>query len=109
MNCRFFRRAILEPAIKGEQNQLQYPPTSRTLSISIPSTSFDNRPAYDAYRRLEALFLKVPYMPEEAIRSFLAVSDHPRASSANPKDFFDNRILKELDDTGFIKELYSQR
>jgi hypothetical protein len=25
----------LEPAIKGEQNQLQYPPTSRTLSISI--------------------------------------------------------------------------
>jgi hypothetical protein len=48
-------------------------------------------------------------MPEEAIRSVLAVSDHPRASSANPKDFFDNRILKELDDTGFVKELYSQR
>jgi NitT/TauT family transport system substrate-binding protein len=63
----------------------------------------------DAYRRLQALFLKVPYMPEEAIRSVLAVSDHPRASSANPKDFFDNRILKELDDTGFVKELYSQR
>ena len=62
-----------------------------------------------AYRRLEALFLKVPYMPEKAIRSVLTVSDHPRASSANPKDFFDNRILKELDDTGFIKELYSQR
>ncbi len=54
----------------------------------------------DAYRRLEALFLKVPYMPEEAIRSVLTVSDHPRASSANPKDFFDNRILKELEDTG---------
>jgi hypothetical protein len=108
VNCRFFRRAILEPAIKGEQNQLQYPPTSRTLSISI-STSFDNRPAYDAHRRVEVLFLKVPYMPEEAIRSVLTVSDHPRASSANPKDFSDNRILKELDDTGFINELYSQR
>jgi hypothetical protein len=48
-------------------------------------------------------------MPEDAIRSVLAVSDHPRASAANPKDFYDNRILKELDDTGFIKELYSQR
>ena len=54
----------------------------------------------DAYRRLEALFLKVPYLPEKAIRSVLTVSDHPRASSANPKDFFDNRILKELEDTG---------
>ena len=63
----------------------------------------------DAYRRLEALFLKVPYMPEEAIRSVLSVSDHPRASSANPKDFFDNRILKELEDTGFVKELYTLR
>ena len=63
----------------------------------------------DAYRRLEALFLKVPYMPEEAIRSVLSVSDHPRASSANPKDFFDNRIMKELEDTGFVKELYSRR
>ena len=63
----------------------------------------------DAYRRLEALFLKVPYMPEAAIRSVLTVSDHPRAPSANPKDFFDNRLLKELDDTGFVKELYSQR
>jgi ABC-type nitrate/sulfonate/bicarbonate transport system substrate-binding protein len=63
----------------------------------------------DSYRRLEALFLKVPYMPEEAIRSVLTVSDHPKASSANPKDFFDNRILKELEDTGFVKELYSRR
>jgi hypothetical protein len=43
----------------------------------------------DSYRRLEALFLKVPHTPEEAIRSVLTVSDHPKASSANPKDFFD--------------------
>jgi hypothetical protein len=57
----------------------------------------------DAYQRLQALFLKVPYMPEEAIRSVLAVSDHPRASSANPKDFFDNRILKELEDTASLR------
>jgi hypothetical protein len=28
---------------------------------------------------------------------------------ANPKDFFDNRFLKELEDMGFVKELYGQR
>ena len=34
----------------------------------------------DSYRRLEALFLKVPYMPEEAIRAF---QDHGRIAGAN--------------------------
>jgi len=63
----------------------------------------------DSYRSLAPLFLKIPYMPEEAIRSVLSVSDHPKAASADPKDFFDSRLLKELEDTGFVKELYSQR
>ncbi|TMA08163.1 MAG: ABC transporter substrate-binding protein [Deltaproteobacteria bacterium] len=63
----------------------------------------------DSYRSLAPLFLKVPYMPEEAIRTVLSLSDHPKAASADPKDFFDNRLLKELEDTGFVKELYSRR
>jgi NitT/TauT family transport system substrate-binding protein len=63
----------------------------------------------DSYQSLATLFLKVPYMPEEAIRSVLSVSDIPKAASADPKDFFDSRILKELEDTGFVKELYSRR
>ena len=63
----------------------------------------------DAYRNLAPLFLKVPYMPEEAIRSVLSVSDHPKAAQADPKDFFDSRFLKELENTGFVKELYGGR
>ncbi|HEX9453482.1 MAG TPA: ABC transporter substrate-binding protein [Candidatus Binatia bacterium] len=63
----------------------------------------------DSYRSLAPLFLKVPYMPEEAIRTVLSLSDHPKAAQADPKDFFDNRPLKELEDSGFVKELYSQR
>jgi ABC-type nitrate/sulfonate/bicarbonate transport system substrate-binding protein len=63
----------------------------------------------DSYTSLAPLFLKVPYMPEEAIRTVLSLSDHPKAPQADPKDFFDNRPLKELEDSGFVKELYSQR
>jgi hypothetical protein len=48
-------------------------------------------------------------MPEEAIRTVLSLSDHPKAPQADPKDFFDNRPLKELEDSGFVKELYSGR
>ena len=36
-----------------------------------------------------------------------SLSDSPKAASADPKDFFDNSLLKELEDSGFVKELYS--
>jgi NitT/TauT family transport system substrate-binding protein len=62
----------------------------------------------DSYDSLKDLFLKVPYMPEEAIRTVLSLSDNPKAATANPKDFYDNSLLKELDDSGFVKELYSR-
>ena len=56
--------------------------------------------AYDSYR---SLFPKIPYMTEDAIRAVLAVTDHPKSTKANPKDFFDNHFLKELEDSGFIQ------
>jgi ABC-type nitrate/sulfonate/bicarbonate transport system substrate-binding protein len=59
--------------------------------------------AYQAYR---GIFPKLPYMTEEQIASILAVADHPKAAGADPREFFDNRFLKELEDTGFMKQLY---
>ncbi len=61
----------------------------------------------DSYESLKDLFLKVPYMPEQAIQTVLSLSDNPKAAKANPKDFYDNSLLKELDDSGFVKQLYS--
>jgi len=62
----------------------------------------------EAYQSFKPLFPKVPYMTEEFIRSVLSVSDHPKAAKADPKDFFDNRFLKGLEDSGFVKELYGR-
>jgi len=61
----------------------------------------------DSYESLKDLFLKVPYMPDEAIRTVLSLSDNPKAATAEPKDFYDNSLLKELEDSGFVKGLYS--
>ena len=47
-------------------------------------------------------------MTEDAIRAALSVTDHPKAASANPKDFYDNHFLRELESTGFIKEVYAK-
>ncbi len=36
----------------------------------------------------------------------LLSEDNPRAKSAKPEDFVDNRFVKELDDSGYIDNLY---
>jgi hypothetical protein len=36
----------------------------------------------------------------------LASPTIPKAATADPKDFFDNGFLKELESSGFVKELY---
>ncbi len=39
----------------------------------------------------------------------LAATDHPKAATADPKMFFDNRFLQELESSGFVKELYGNK
>lgn len=62
----------------------------------------------EAYRGFVPLFPRVPYVTEEAIRAALSFTDHPKAATADPKEFFDNRFLKELESSGFVKELYGK-
>ena len=63
----------------------------------------------EAYQTFRGIFPRVPYVTEEYIKSVIAVSDNPKAAGANPKDFFDNRFLKEIEDSGFVQELYGRR
>jgi hypothetical protein len=37
-----------------------------------------------------------------------AVTNHPKAATADPKEFFDNRFLKELQESGFVQEVYAK-
>jgi len=53
------------------------------------------------------LFPRNPYVTDDAIRAALSVTDHPKAASANPKDFYDNRFLQELESSGLVKEVYA--
>jgi hypothetical protein len=61
----------------------------------------------EAYRSFAQLFPRVPYVTDDAIRAALSVTDHPKAASANPKDFYDNRFLQELESSGFVKDVYA--
>jgi hypothetical protein len=46
---------------------------------------------------------------DEAIRSALSVTDHPKAALANPRDFYANRFLQKLESSGFVSELYAAK
>jgi NitT/TauT family transport system substrate-binding protein len=63
----------------------------------------------EAYQTFRGLFPRVPYVTEEQIKSSLALSEHPKAAGANPKDFFETRFLKEIEDSGFVQELYGRK
>ena len=63
----------------------------------------------EAYQTFRGMFPRVPYVTEEQIKSSLALSENPKAAGANPKDFFDTRFLKEIEDSGFVQELYGRR
>jgi NitT/TauT family transport system substrate-binding protein len=63
----------------------------------------------EAYQTFRGIFPRVPYVTEDYIKSVIAVSDNPKAAGANPRDFFDSRFLKEIEDSGFVQELYGRR
>jgi ABC-type nitrate/sulfonate/bicarbonate transport system substrate-binding protein len=71
--------------------------------------SQDPEIADEAYNSFVPLFPRVPYVLEEAVRGTLAATDHPKAATADPKMFFDNRFLQELESSGFVKELYGNK
>lgn len=99
----FLRGYIAAVKVSNEDPQLSKRALSRFLATNDAAIVDE---AYDSFR---GIFPKVPYFTEDNIRAVLSVADHPKAASADPKDFFDNRFIKELEDTGFIKELYGQR
>ncbi len=63
----------------------------------------------EAYESFRPLFPKVPYLNDEIIRSVLSVTDHPKAATADPREFYDNHFIKELEESGFVQELYARK
>jgi ABC-type nitrate/sulfonate/bicarbonate transport system substrate-binding protein len=101
-------RGFLKAMIAGLRMSIEQPEASKR-AIGKYLASKDQEIIDEAYKGFAPLFPKVPYVTDEAIRAALSVTDHPKAAGANPKDFFDNRFLQELETSGFVKELYANR
>ncbi|HXF75471.1 MAG TPA: hypothetical protein VNN13_05220, partial [Methylomirabilota bacterium] len=97
-------RNFLKAYVAGIKLTRENPEISKRALARYLATS-DGALIDEAYQTFRGVFPRVPYFTEEHIKSVLAVTDHPKAASADPKDFFDNSFLKELEETGFVREL----
>jgi ABC-type nitrate/sulfonate/bicarbonate transport system substrate-binding protein len=101
-------RDFLKAFVAGLKIAIEQPDVSKRTAARYLATK-DQEIIDEAYNGFALLFPKIPYVTDEAIRSALSVTDHPKASSANPKDLYDNRFLQELESSGFVKELYAAK
>ena len=63
-----------------------------------------------SYTYLRPYFLKKPYPSTRAIKDTLDVlaKDLPKAKDADPRDFIDNSLLKEIEASGYIESVYGK-
>jgi len=99
----FLRGYIAATKVANEDPQISKRALARFLATN------DNAILDEAYDTFRGIFPKVPYFTDDNIRAVLSVADHPKAATADPKDFYDNHFIKELEDSGFIQELYGKR
>ena len=101
-------RGFLKAFLAGVRVAIEQPELSKRAAGKYLATK-DQEIIEEAYRSFAPLFPKVPYVTDDAMRSALSVTDHPKAASADPKMFYDNRFLQELETSGFVKELYGTK
>ena len=98
----------------GYVEGIAYFKKNRKESIDVLARKLRTAPAQTKYlERSHTLytsgyFENAPYVSLKGVTTLLDfyAKDNPRARSANPQAFFDNSLVKELDDSGFIKKLY---
>jgi NitT/TauT family transport system substrate-binding protein len=61
-----------------------------------------------AYKDYSSVFPEVPYPTPDGVKTMLddLARTNPKAAAADPKAFVDPSLIKELDSSGFIKQLY---
>jgi ABC-type nitrate/sulfonate/bicarbonate transport system substrate-binding protein len=62
------------------------------------------------YREYAPIVQRVPYPRAAGIQTVLdtLAATNPRAASASPQDFYDDRFIRELDNAGVFRQLYGE-
>lgn len=83
-----------------------------TMNVIGKYTQTTDRTILEETQKVYALaFERVPYPdPEDLKLGLTQVSEtNPRARGADPRDFVDGRLLREIEASGFVKRLYGEQ
>jgi hypothetical protein len=63
-----------------------------------------------AYKDYSSVFPEVPYPTPDGVKTMLddLAPKNPKAAAADPKTFVDMSLVRELEASGFIKQLYKK-
>jgi hypothetical protein len=100
--------------VKGFVAGIHYAKTKRepTLKILAKYMRTDDRDvlnaSYDYF--VGRIIPRVPYVSEKGLQAVVDFirQRNPQTPNVKAAEFMDNRFIKELDDSGFIKALYSR-
>jgi NitT/TauT family transport system substrate-binding protein len=100
--------------MKGYVEGIAYFKKNKKESLDVLAKNLRTAPGQTKYlERSHVLytsgyFENAPYVSLKGVTTLLDfyAKENPKARSANPQTFFDNSLVKELDDSGFIKKLY---
>lgn len=103
-------RSFLEAFIEGI-HRFRTDPAFAIDVMGRYTRTTDRKILEESQRVYASAFERVPYPDPEDIKLVLIqVGDNnPRARSADPRDFVEGRLIREIEASGFIKRLYGEQ
>jgi NitT/TauT family transport system substrate-binding protein len=105
---------LVENFLKGYIESLHYFRTQKEKSLAgvmkfLKMT--DRARAEEGYDYYVEMTPPMPYATASGVKSVLQflAAGQPKAATASPEEFYDNSYLKKIEDSGFTKQLVSQR
>jgi len=109
------QRPLLEAIFKGSLEGIAYVlrPENRSKTLALMAKQMrlgDPEKAAPLYEALLRSYARKPYASLEGVRSVQAVLQevNPRVASIDPAQVIDDSLLREIDRSGFIDNLYSR-
>jgi ABC-type nitrate/sulfonate/bicarbonate transport system substrate-binding protein len=107
------RRALAEKFTRAMIESIHYIKTDKEGTKAVITKNLhvtDPDSLERAYRSYAPIFREAPYPDPEGVKTYLddLARTNPKAAAADPKSFVDPSFVRDLESSGFIKQLYGK-
>ena len=107
------RRALAEKFTRAMIESIHYIKTDKEGTKAVITKNLrvaDPDSLERAYRSYAPIFREAPYPDPEGVKTYLddLARTNPKAAAADPKSFVDASFVRDLESSGFIKQLYGK-